>query len=1578
MSQTASTDQTVKKQVVLKKRPRESDTVETDNPFSPPSDKARVWSKYEKDGQRVAKPPIKRGKSSGSRDASPELLQSPPAPSDSAAPSPAPPKKPAAAAARIKAANKPGLKEGILNPFSARALREKAKEQRKLEQAQKLREQERLESEKQVQECDSRLALLEQSLVKPLPEHLAESSVSPEKTRDKYLEVTSEYLHIDTTPSREVQVISGQSEDGARAHPIDPIFDPTHTYPVSEATSSRPASPVVGPPATHTQLPTSFQPAPYFLPSWAAQPPPAWVSEQLQSFATRESDYPLEVYAPIFDKSLQEHYQPDEGDVPFTTLQEPEAEQSSTQADLLVHRAQGVPPVPEGDRQPPLPQIRSRRDPSGSVERRLWRDNPEREDSDEYASASENADDNLDETRGAGSASRPADFAYGTDPVPSPIQRVSEVNPVSDREIPPPDYTTPTSSPAQSAPLLDPEPRLGGSVSLLPSLPAGGESGRLLVEAEPRPIREPNVFPVVPGALQTDRGIFDPRVLAKYFGSQFSPEQRGSPQAAHATVGPTTSTMAATDGAGGVPPEKPDEEQVKQEGETGSASIGANVKGPLEADIRPEPSLEECQEQLEKYAQLMGDTCANNYDLENQDTSEAAQLPLVKLFALANTAMVTDEQYWQNLKEVNKWPGKGKSPQDKLEFIPWIQNRINEQLDVVIQSLLAKTEAKPGKTLEDQKADIVLFANRKFYRQVTTEVKSLIERNRLLRELKVVEGNLADERAKKAKDEREFSILRNQLEAITAVTDIDNKVSVKQEQLPPSAFYVAKPSDHHDAYIHGQGRAPAMVEGKLPNTELNWIVSIASTHPGVFDFETKPGYRFEDTDKTGILNLPAQDSRCQIPLPNFPKSVEVFYDFNITAVRSRVTEVGGQSQHGIYTHIEDKYHPHLRVYWYACQGVSTSKHNLLVVLVNTQATNAKGSPDLLKLRGAVLRHRSEFMELVPALQEMQNMAREIWADPRNSPRLSKKDLEKLARKVHRVNELIGRCVVLAKGFGLHVMPSSRAITTHFAMTHMIQFEQAIQEVMNKMGERGVPASELEKLYKWGNQPSSPSAIPRALDNVFPEQRTFTTTEGQTPIQDTPLVIDPRIFSDQGAQQFSKNEYFGDLKLLPRQDLPVFSGRKQDYKRWKNRWMNQVGRDFRLPVSKRMHYLKESIRKNCQHIYKIAEYELEDDEEGYNNLWDRLDTEYDKKGREMVLLWKTELERMQPLSTKNILYSDQVKAAEWFESRLNRILKEYQEARNQAGYDPILVWASLEPKIRHPFKLPWDTHVAIKRGLDPDFMERDQVREFRHWLSKVLLPDLRKKRDLELIDRAARGGHQEGGNGSGSGGGGGAGHKGGGGKKGGGNGGGGSGSNNKGGGNGGGNRVGNQIAYTTNTNTGATTSPPVNGGGGLTHQSQVNMTKGQARNKNKPNRVNSKCILCGQAHSVVDCDASLNPEGIFDKFYASDTCTCCGLIGHHYGICTFKGSKCRKCDQRHVTALHGATFNPFTTWRQKNPDLAAKIEELRKKAAAALKPKGAKGQGKKSKTTAQQGKEVKTPKPKGSTAKGGKKGKKGSQ
>ena len=227
-------DQTLDKQLqsdkqFTKKRQREDDHVATDNPLSPPTGKP-LWSTYEKDGKRVSKPPLKKSKDDRPQVVLPESPVPLQAPSYSAASLPAPPRKTAAAATRIKAANKPGLKEGILNPFSDRALREKAKEQRKLEQAQKLREQERLESEKQVQECDSRLALLEQSLVKPLPEHLAESSVSPEKTRDKYLEVTSEYLYIDTTPSREVQVISGQSEDGARAHPIDPIFDPTHTY----------------------------------------------------------------------------------------------------------------------------------------------------------------------------------------------------------------------------------------------------------------------------------------------------------------------------------------------------------------------------------------------------------------------------------------------------------------------------------------------------------------------------------------------------------------------------------------------------------------------------------------------------------------------------------------------------------------------------------------------------------------------------------------------------------------------------------------------------------------------------------------------------------------------------------------------------------------------------------------------------------------------------------------------------------------------------------------------------------------------------------------------------------------------------------------------------------------------------------------------------------------------------------------------------------------------------------------------------------------------------------------------------
>ena len=1519
----------------------------------------------------MSKPPLKKSKDDRPQvvlPGSPEPLQ---APSYSAASPPAPPRKPAAAATRIKAANKPGRKEGILDPSSERSLRERAKERRILEEAQKLKEQEKLESEKQLRVQEERVAFLEKSLIKPLFESEAESSASPEKTRDKLLEITSEHLQVETTPSKETVVESDQSEDGSGDRPADLVLDPTDPYFLAETVDPRPASPVADPSATYQPRFPALEQQLIAGRDQPAQDPSARLPDQARARAFRRprtapppddrqpDAVTLQSYTSPFDKSIQEHCQEDVHDygiygtdILFTTLQGAEEEPAS-QTDLLVHQFEGVPAVQRGHPESDSDKQQLGTTAALAVQRGLRGGDLEgQSDSEPHGTPGD-----FEPARGTGSASGLAVSAE-PHPLPSSIQGVSESLTSADRPIPAADLPPATTSPEQLAPLLDSERGLDRPISLLPSVLAGGQQSGLPVETGTHPIGEKSVvFPTVPSTLETDRDLFDPRVVFDYFSAQFDQERRGSPQAAHSTLGSAATTMAGEtskgdggDGGGEVPPEKTvTSVEPKTEGDDKGSAAADNKS------VGAESELQEFKVQFEKYAKVIGDACAEHYNFETQDVAESIQFPLQRLFSFSNFALISDQEHWEIIKDTKKWPGKGKSPQEKMVYRQWIQERLEEEIQNFIDHRVGQLKTgDDAESLDEQKREILLFAYRKFYRQVQVELHGIIEQSKMMRLVKEAETKLATQKALTAKENTDNSALREQLEALSLEKAADEKPQVKQE---PVAYYVARPSDEPDAYIHGQGRAPGMVEGKIPNSDLNWIVAMASTHPYAFEFGLKPGYRFTEHNKTEILNLPAQDHRCTVPLPGYPNSVEVFYDFNITAVRAPVTEPGGRSEQGIYTHIPDKHHPYLRTYYYATQGVTTSRHYLLVVLVDTQATDNTGSPSLARLREIVLRHRSEFMELLTATQEMKNMAKEIWADPRNSPRLSKRDLEKIASRVFRVNDKIGKCLVFSKSFGLHVMPSSRHITTHFAMTHLIQFEQAVQEVINEMGVRGVPPPECEKLYHttYRTQPITPSTVPKALDGVYDAQKTFTAAEqGATPTYDMSLVVDPRMYSAQGAGLQQRNEFFGDLKLLPRQDLPVFSGKKQDYKRWKSRWMNQVGRDFRLPVSKRMHYLKEAIRKNCQHQYRIAEYELEEDDDGYSDLWARLDEQYEKKGREMVLLWKQELERMQPLTTKAVLYADQVRAAEWFESRLNRILKEYQEARNQAGYDPILMWASLEPKIRHPYKLPWDTYVAIKRGMDPDFLERDQVREFRHWLSKVLLPDLRKKQDLEQIDRAARG-YQDGGNGGG--GGGGAGHKGGGGggggKKGGNGGGGGGNGNGKGGGDGGGNRGGNQITYATNSKPPSNTaSPPANGGGELTHQSQVNLTRGQLRNKNKPNRVNSKCILCNGAHSVVDCDASLNPDGLYEKFYSSDTCVICGLVGHYSGICTFKGKRCRKCGKRHVTALHDATYGPYMPWRQKNPELAAKIEENRKKAASAVKPKGAKAKGNKPKAAAQ--------------------------
>ena len=1575
-----------------KKRVLEEDTVVTDNPHSPEVNKP-VWSHHELHGNRPAKPFVKRRKDS--RD---QPSQHPAAPSASAVSTSAPTRKTAAATSRIKPINKPGFKEGILNPLSERALREKAREQRKLEKDQQLREQEKVESEKQLKEWENRQTLLEQSLVRPFYESEASSRASPEKIRDKLFEVTRVHFDIDPTlPERVDSEVPDQFEDGSRVHPVDTVLDPTDSNLVSETTDPRTTLPVVTPTETTAfstgtfQPPDAPEPQQYLRDLYAAQGP----SARLPDWAKTEYDWPTSdpvlsegldttlKYATVFDESIREHYPEQfservplqtqdvqEEDVHFTTFQEPEEQGERAQSPNRTTKS-----VERGVRRV-RSERRSTSSPSGSDTAFATPDDSDGESADST---------DFDRVRSARSLDRANTFSpTGVSPQ---VQGIPKGEALADREVSRPIVPPVSASPGQGSQVLDSKQGVGRPFSLLPSLQSGSQPRRISGEIAPRALQEAAVFSTLSSPLQTDRALLDPRVVIDYLSTRTRTERQGSPQAANAFMESSTGAMASThkteadaSGKGEETHPKDDGTGVKLEGTEGGGeekkvADSESSKGPKPATTTAgatvEPTLSECEEQFKMYSKVIGDACAASYDPDKQDTDESVQASLVRLFSLANHAVIADSSYWKSIKEEKKWPGKiEKQAQDKHAFQHWILARIFEQIEELVVLTTATAIDETAADADKEIEALRLFAYRKFYNYVVADLADMLEHSKLMAGLKKAEADLASQKALAAKEALSRYDLQDQVQFLTNAMskDGDKTSAFVASTSKPAAYYVAKPSDQHDAYIHGQGRAPGMVEGKMPNSELNWIVPLASTHPNAFDYEVKPGYRFDENNKTEILDLPAQDPRCQIPLPGFPKSVEVFYDYNITAVRTQVAQPGGRSYVGLYTHIPDEYQPYLRTYWYATQGVTTSKHYLLVVLINTEATDANGSPQLIKLRETCLRHRAEFMELLTATQDMQNLAREIWADPRNSPRLSKKDLDRLAQRVYRVNDKIGGCYVFSKSFGYHVMPSSRNTSTHFAMTHLIQFEQAVMDVTNEMGTRGVAGTELEKLFLTTHrtQPISPTAVPKALNE---SAKVFTSQE-QPPTQDMSLVIDPQLLSGMGGQKQSPL-FHADLKLLPRQDLPVFSNKKQDYKRWKSRFMNLVGKDLRLPVSKRMYFLKEAIRKNCQHLYRIAEYELEEDEEGYNDLWARLDAKFDKKGQEMVLLWKSELEKMQPLTTKSVLYSDQVKAAEWFESKLNRILKEYQEARNQAGYDPTLVWATLEPKIKHPFKTPWDTYVAIKRGNDVDFLEKDQVREFRHWLSKVLLVELRKKQDLEQIDRAARGGgHQEGGNGGGSGGG--AGQKNGGGKRGGQ---GGGGFNNKqGGGNGGGNngqgRGSNQVTYITTAK--ASTGTAKGGGGELTHQSQAYVTKGQIRNKNKPYRVNSgPCILCGSSHSVADCDASLNPEGLYDKFYSSDTCTACGLVGHYSALCTFKGKKCSKCDKRHVTALHDAIYSPYMPWRQKNPKKAAEIEENRRKAASAVKPKGAKGKGGKAKAPAQPGKSPSKPqKPKtGSSAKG---------
>ena len=1529
------------------KRRLEEDTIPSDNPYSPKRSSKLIWSHYEsRPANQPKKGPIKRQRREASHTSAP--AEQPLLPRSSRVP---------AASKRLKPYNVVGRKEHV-DQTSDRAQRA---EQKRLRQEQFEREQELIELRRQEAEdlaelLQEQVSILDKSLVPRSGLGDSSSAVPEDENTDKFLQT---YLSAPTpagspleTPVEPLSEAESDIEDGTRSDPTDIVFGPTNPDPISDTSNTEPTSLVAD---THPRVATE--------PTARSASPASEAGLYDDYIAAHDQSsrfiWEIEPSPPVPPSPPP--------DVHFTTL----PPEPSEQRGIFSYSAQ---PQTEASLSQ-LVERRLRGDSTGGPEQTTvsGSETPEKVEfqtpPSKTGSSPARGPDSPDlNTRGAGPPTglAPADgspsvsFAIRRQLSPQ-LAEASSDRPVSITEARSAAVELASLNTGLDFKLLDRGSGLASEEWLLPSLRIREQPGRVSSTVRTPQLPEPSNV----SAVSDSR---DPSPEFPVFGKTFrfvdleaQPEGQVSSSTTDPPVGPTQDTMASTE-TNKVKDESKPAVAPPPSGPSGTAET-KTIEIKLPPTDAAEVTLDDCVAQFVQFAGVLAEYCVTTFDLATKEVSEQAQDIIARVLNLGNHSVQDQTEYWNEQKVAHKWPAQGKTPQDHKAYEEWITQMITLTTQRLADHLRGTLDAnKEG--YNEQLNNLDLTAHRKIYRQVVLELRQIRDALKQKQTHQITLAKLAASELLSAKEARARQDLKDQLEGLAL-----NKTSKD-----PTTYYVPTPQDQHETYIHGRGVAPAVVAGFMPNTELPWIVPMATTHPHMYNYQVKPGYRFSEHESKKILDLAYHDPRCKVPIPGYPDSVQVFFDFNLVAVRVKVPEVEGRSALGWYRHISEEHHSHLRTYYYGTQGLTTSTHYLLVIMVNTMMSGDDGCTKLVKMREMCSRHRSTFMELITITNDMQRLAKEIFTDPRNNPRLSQKDLDRLATSIHRVNDKIGEANLFAKTIAYSAMESSKNIVLAFAVHHLMEFESKVSSVMEQMNQRGVPASEIEKLYvtTYRGQPLSGLSVPNLKHYTQASSQVFSTDSQPQPGQEVPLVVDSRALGPGAGWGSVPPQFHADLKLLPRQDLPLFNNKKQDYRRWKQKWMNFIGKDFRLPPSKKMWFLKEAIKKHCPHLHRIADYQLEEDEEGYQQLWAKLDSKYDRKGRELVMLWKKELQQLIPLTCKSDSYSEQVKAAEWFEAQLNRILKEYQDARNTDGYDPTLIWADIEPKIRHPYKLPWETYLAIKRGSDPEFLEKDLVREFRHWLASVLLPDLRKKQDLEAINKASRGdANQRNGQGGGGAGGAGAGGKGGGrqgnGRQ--------NGQGKPGGGNSGRNGGGNNVTYISaaaNNNTKNPSQSPANGGGGgLTLPSQVNLTKGQTKRQNKPNRVNpGPCILCKGSHNVSSCNASLNPEGLWDRFYSTDTCCACGLVGHYSSQCPW-GKKCPvdNCGKPHLPILHNVPFSPYTIWRKANPERAARIEENRKKAAAAAqsgkgKPKGNKGQPSKGQPSKGEGTSSATKKPKG--------------
>ena len=881
-----------------------------------------------------------------------------------------------------------------------------------------------------------------------------------------------------------------------------------------------------------------------------------------------------------------------------------------------------------------------------------------------------------------------------------------------------------------------------------------------------------------------------------------------------------------------------------------------SVLTPMEIDatmsVKPDPEKAtpaEMDAYIWKIVDWLAELCVNNFDEGTGDVKQFVQENFETIMATTKSQITARKTHWEIIKRNSRWPGKNPGT-TKPEWTAYIDRIFTEAVNELARAIQQnKNVADPT---EEQKKAYVKDGKLILYEhiQLTTTLEQL-----RLAELRKEEENKAQ---------------KMEIEKL-------NETLTQQTGKPATANSFKTLTSNQ--YRHGEGKPPPLARGTLPNSNISCIPPMTSQIAKTENYQTKEGYQFNPHNPAEILKLTLHDSSYPSDIKDYPNSVITFVDLNIAAT------VGDPN----YTAIPADLQPFLQIFWYATQGVDVDKHYLAVVMIamNDDFNNPRQG-SAYNFRQAARKHQEAWHEMKMQVNRLKTRASDRLLDGTNTTSVRDQDQREILQAVKLARWHVENTRTAAEQLAYWVVESSKPTIFKFAGGHLEDFAFAISQVVDKLSKK-VPMKD----------------ITDALSAV--------TVHGsyETSVQNTSSYATPSLVATGGGDM--ERYSTADLKLLPPLKLPMFSGKREHYKRWKTDWDNFIGQRPDIRWHRKFHYLKSALKKDS-HLYYMATEAFDQSATGYEDCLLYLHNKFSQTGPEAVQLYLHLLKNMKPLGTSSSSTVEQLRVAEVFDNKLHKHLSDYRTAKGCQPIDDQLLWEFIQNKIKSPFQQRWQTYLDIAGHENPEVYSTNMLQVFQQWIREKLLPELRRKVSNEqMVHPGASSGSGGGGGGAGGGGG-----------------------NSSGNGNRGNGKHGGKGHNTTAYISSGTPSSAKGGGGSSkpeptsrgSTQAHTFQTKGQKASKNRYARADSHCIICKGNHLTRNCGLeSVNLENLWAKFYEANCCTRCGLVGHYRNqcrstnTCTVDG-----CKQDHLSQLHHAPRYPYNDWARKNPELARKARE----------------------------------------------------